>query len=62
MNKFLISCIIIFFLIIIFSLIGNFFDIEQVYYLPFVLWGIGLCIMNMFLEKEHKNIFMKETK
>ncbi len=61
MNKVLISCIIIFFLVVTFSLIGNFFDIDQLYYLPFVLWGVTLCIMNMFLEKKHENVFMKEV-
>ena len=62
MNNILVSCIIIFFLVITFSLIGNFFDIDQLYYLPFILWGMALCIMNMFLEKKHENRFMKETK
>lgn len=60
MNKILLSSIFIFFIALTMSLIGNFFDIDQLYYLPFMLWFIALCIMNMFLEKNHENIFMKE--
>ena len=60
MNQILLSIIIIFFLTLTISLIGNFFDIDQLYYVPFILWFVALCIMNMFLEKNHENIFMKE--
>ncbi len=60
MNQILLSFILIFFITIIVSLLGSFFDINQLYYLPFILWFIALCIMNMFLEKNHENIFMKE--
>ena len=60
MNQILLSIILIFFLTLIISLIGNFFDIDQLYYVPFILWFVALCIMNMFLEKNHENIFMKE--
>ena len=60
MNHILLSIILIFFLTLIISLIGNFFDIDQLYYVPFILWFVALCIMNMFLEKNHENIFMKE--
>ena len=62
MNKILISLVGIFFLLVIFSLIGNFFNVDTIYYVPFMLWGIMLFIMNMFLEKEHINKFMKEAK
>ena len=47
--------------ILIFSgyLIGKFFDISLEYYMPFLLWLLALCIFNMFLDKQHVNIYMK---
>ncbi len=42
------------------ALLSNFFGIDQKYYLPFVIWFISLFLFNMFLEKEHINIFMKD--
>ena len=62
MNNIVVSLIGIFFLIVIFSLIGNFFNINPLYYVPFMLWGIMLFIFNAILEKKHINKFMKEIK
>lgn len=38
-------------------LIAVFFDIKSEYYLPVSLWVCALFIFNIFLEKEHTNIF-----
>ena len=62
MNNIAVSFLIIFILIISGSLIGKFFDISMVYYMPFLLWLVGLCIFNMFLDKQHVNIYMKDSK
>ena len=62
MNNIAVSFLIIFILIISGSLIGKFFDISLIYYMPFLLWLVGLCIFNMFLDKQHVNIYLKDSK
>ena len=62
MNNIAVSFLIIFILIVSGSLIGKFFDISLIYYMPFLLWLVGLCIFNMFLDKQHVNIYMKDSK
>ena len=62
MNNIAVSFLIIFILLVSGSLIGKFFDISMVYYMPFLLWLVGLCIFNMFLDKQHVNIYMKDSK
>ena len=62
MNNIAVSFLIIFILLVSGSLIGKFFDISLIYYMPFLLWLVGLCIFNMFLDKQHVNIYMKDTK
>ena len=57
-----ISLILIFILIISGYLISSFFDLEIAYYMPYVLWLLGLVIFNMFLDKHHVNIYKKKTK
>lgn len=42
-------------------LISSFFDLEMAYYMPYLLWLLGLCVFNMFLDKSHVNIFSKNT-
>lgn len=42
-------------------LISTFFDLEMAYYMPYLLWLLGLCIFNMFLDKSHVNIYAKKT-
>jgi hypothetical protein len=59
MNNIGFSLLIITILIISGYLIGNFFGIGLEYYMPFLLWLIALCIFNMFLDKQHVNIYMK---
>ena len=49
-----------FILIISGSLIGKFFDIGEIYYIPFIFWGISLCIFNLILNKYQKNKYMIE--
>ena len=39
------------------SLLGNFFDISMYIYMPYIIWGIGLCLFNIILEKTHINKF-----
>ena len=41
-------------------LIGKFFDIGMEYYMPFLVWLFALCIFNLFLDKEHVNVYLKE--
>lgn len=59
-NTVFISFGLIFMIITVGSLLGKFFDIPSHYYVPFLIWGIALCIFNLFLEKDHKNIFLKK--
>ena len=42
-------------------LIAVFFDLEIQFYMPYLLWLLGLCIFNMFLDKSHVNIYTKKT-
>ena len=42
-------------------LISSFFDLEMAYYMPYILWLLGLCVFNMFLDKSHINIYAKKT-
>ena len=41
-------------------LISSFFDLEMAYYMPYLLWLLGLCVFNMFLDKSHVNIYTKK--
>tara|TARA_B100000214_G_C23817012_1_gene557813 strand:- start:624 stop:812 length:189 start_codon:yes stop_codon:yes gene_type:complete len=60
MNNILVSFGLIFILVSVGSLIGNFFDMESYTYFPYIIWGVALCIFNLLLEKKHENIFIKE--
>ena len=42
-------------------LISTFFDLEMAYYMPYLLWLLGLCVFNMFLDKSHINIYSKKN-
>jgi hypothetical protein len=61
-NSIAISLGLIFIIITVASLLGRFFDVEMYVYMPFMIWFVALCIFNIFLEKNHVNIFMKEIK
>jgi hypothetical protein len=56
-----ISLILIFILILSGYLISAFFDLEIAYYMPYILWLLGLVIFNLFLDKQHINIYKKKT-
>jgi uncharacterized membrane-anchored protein len=62
MNKILISLGVIFVLIMVISMIGNFFNIKQEYYLPYIFWLVTLCVLNILLDEQHENVFMKNIK
>lgn len=51
-------------LVLIFSgyLIGKFFGIGLEYYMPFLVWLLALCVFNIFLDKNHVNVYLKEEK
>jgi hypothetical protein len=40
--------------------IGTFFDVGLEYYMPFLVWLLALCIFNIFLDKNHVNVYLKE--
>ena len=42
-------------------LISTFFDLEMAYYMPYLLWLLGLCVFNMFLDKSNINIYSKKN-
>ena len=48
--------------VLIFSgyLLGTFFGISLEYYMPFLIWLLALCIFNIFLDKKHVNVYLKE--
>tara|TARA_B100000900_G_scaffold414467_1_gene441183 strand:- start:1795 stop:1989 length:195 start_codon:yes stop_codon:yes gene_type:complete len=60
MNNFITSIIGIIVFTSVISLMGNFFDIDPLYYIPFMMWIIAILIFNMFLEKEPSNLFMQD--
>ena len=49
-------------LILIFSgyLIGTFFSIGLEYYMPFLVWLLALCVFNIFLDKNHVNVYIED--
>ena len=60
MNNVALSFLIMIILITSGYLIGKFFDVSLDYYMPFLLWLLALCIFNMFLDKKHVNVYMKD--
>ena len=60
MNKFLTSLIGIIVFTSIISLLSKFFDIDPMYYIPFMMWIIAIFVFNMFLDKEPSNLFMQD--
>jgi hypothetical protein len=51
------TLVLMFVLILSGYLISAFFDLEIQYYMPYILWMLGLCSFNIFLNKEHVNIY-----
>jgi hypothetical protein len=41
-------------------LIGNFFGVGLEYYMPFLVWLLALCVFNMFLDKNHVNVYIED--
>ena len=39
---------------------GNFFDVKEEYYMPYLLWGLALCVFNLILNKNKINIYTKD--
>jgi hypothetical protein len=62
MNNFLISIMGIIIFTSSMSLISKFFDIDMLYYLPFMMWITALFLFNIFLDKKPSNIFMKDIR
>lgn len=60
MNNTVVSISLIAFISMCGILIANFFDIDLIYYLPFLGWFIVLCIFNIFLDKTENNIYMED--
>lgn len=58
MNKLLLSIVGIFLIYGTGKLIGNFFDINMLYILPFISWFIALILFYLILDEKQKNIFM----
>jgi len=61
MNSILVSLILIIIISGVGGLLGSFFDIPTYFYLPYIVWGVGLCLLNLVLEKVHKNKFMENV-
>ena len=55
------TLVLMFVLILSGYLISAFFDLEIQYYMPYILWMLGLCCFNIFLNKEHMNIYSKKV-
>jgi len=62
MNTIIINIVLIGLITIVGKIFGKFFDVPISYYMPIVIWFVSLCIFNMFLEKEHVNIFAEIKK
>ena len=62
MNNILTSLIGIIVFTSVISLLGKFFDIDPMYYIPFMMWIIAIFVFNMFLEKESNNLFMQDIR
>jgi len=50
MNNVAVSFLVMFILILSGYLIGKFFDLGMEYYMPFLLWFLGLCIVNIYMK------------
>jgi hypothetical protein len=59
-NNIVISLVLMFILMFSGYLIGNFFGIGLEYYMPFLVWLLALCVFNMFLDKNHVNVYIED--
>jgi len=56
-NKYIISIILIVIIAIVGILLGDFFDIKNYLYMPYIVWFIALCLFNMILDINNENKF-----
>lgn len=59
MNKVLVSISLIALLSIVGNLIAKFFDVPMSFYMPLLVWLIGLCLFDIFLDRDHISLFFK---
>jgi hypothetical protein len=59
-NNIVISLVLMFILMFSGYLIGNFFGVGLEYYMPFLVWLLALCVFNMFLDKNHVNVYIED--
>jgi hypothetical protein len=59
-NNIVISLVLMFILMFSGYLIGNFFGIGLEYFMPFLVWLLALCVFNMFLDKNHVNVYIED--
>ena len=59
-NNIVISLVLMIVLMFSGYLIGNFFGVGLEYYMPFLVWLLALCVFNIFLDKKHVNVYLKE--
>jgi len=59
MNKVLVAISLIALLSIVGNLIAKFFDVPMSFYMPLLIWLIGLCLFDIFLDRHHVSLFFK---
>jgi hypothetical protein len=59
-NNIVISLVLMFVLMFSGYLIGNFFGVGLEYYMPFLVWLLALCVFNIFLDKNHVNVYIED--
>jgi hypothetical protein len=60
-NNIVISLVLMVVLMFSGYLIGNFFGVGLEYYMPFLVWLLALCVFNIFLDKNHVNVYIEDA-
>jgi len=60
-NNIVISLVLMIVLMFSGYLIGNFFGVGVEYYMPFLVWLLALCVFNIFLDKNHVNVYIEDA-
>jgi hypothetical protein len=60
-NNIVISLVLMIVLMFSGYLIGNFFGVGLEYYMPFLVWLLALCVFNIFLDKNHVNVYIEDA-
>jgi hypothetical protein len=60
-NNIVISIVLMIVLMFSGYLIGNFFGVGLEYYMPFLVWLLALCVFNIFLDKNHVNVYIEDA-